>query len=141
MQGVERLLDRPGSGEGAKVAGAVPFHAAHDEHFGKVLLPRDLDVGVALVVLEPDVVSRLVSLDQVAFEDEGFELGGGDDKVDVGDAGYEAQGLGALSGRGVKVGADAGAEVHGFADVEDFAPGVLHKVDAGFGGQGIEFFL
>ena len=140
-QGVERLLYRPGGGKGAIVAGAIPLHAAHDEDPGKVFLPGDLDVRIALVVLEPDVVLGLVALDEVALEDQGLQFGGGDDKVDVVDAGHQALDLGALAGRGVKVGAHPGAQVDRLADVEDRALGVLHQIDARLGGQGVEFFL
>jgi len=55
-------------------------------------------IGVALVVLEADVILGLVALDQVAFEDQGLQFRGSHDKVDVGDAGDEALGLGALPG-------------------------------------------
>ena len=37
---------------------------------GKIVAQRDLDIGIRLVVLEPDVELGLVALDEVAFEQE-----------------------------------------------------------------------
>ncbi len=71
---VQRLVHRPGTGEGAKVARAVLHHVASDGHLGEGVGPMHLDVGVTLVVLELDVVTRAVFFDQVHLEDEGLEF-------------------------------------------------------------------
>ena len=61
-----------GAGEGAEVARAVLGDVPRDVDLRKVLRVVDLDERVALVVLQPGVVGRLVLLDQVALEDKGL---------------------------------------------------------------------
>jgi hypothetical protein len=78
----------------------------------------DLDVGVALVVLEADVVARAVLLDEVHLQDQRFELGADHDPLDIGDALDELAGLVVVLGAGVEVGAQAGAQVDRLADVD-----------------------
>ena len=45
----------------------------------------NLDIGVALVILEADVVMRAVLLDQVHFQDQGFQLRPNHDPLDISD--------------------------------------------------------
>lgn len=138
---VEGFVDGPDGGERAKVARAVVVHAAREEHFGERLLPRHFDVGIALVVLEADVEMRLVFLDEVAFEDEGFQFRFGDDELDIADALDKAHGFViGLVGR-VEIRPDAAAQVDGFADVNDLVAFILHQVNAGTHRQGVEFLL
>ena len=76
-----------GAGEGAEVARAVLGDVPRDVDLGKVLRVVDLDERVALVVLQPGVIRRLVLLDEVALEDDGLRVRLGHDEVEVGDAG------------------------------------------------------
>ena len=70
---------------GAEVARAVLRHAVRQEDARVLLLHRDLDVGIALVVLEADVVMRAVLLDEVALEDQRLDLGVRHDNLEVRD--------------------------------------------------------
>ena len=70
---------------GAEVARAVLRHAVRQEDARVLLLHRDLDVGIALVVLEADVVMRAVLLDEVALEDQRLDLGVRHDDLEVRD--------------------------------------------------------
>ena len=70
---------------GAEVAAAVAIHLPRDVTLGNGVGPMHLDVRVALVVLEPDVVVRPVALDQVHLEDQRLELRADDDPFEVGD--------------------------------------------------------
>ena len=79
--------DAVGAGEGAEVARAVLGDVPRDVYLREVLRVVDLDERVALVVLQPGVVGRLVLLDQVALEDDGLRVRLGHDEVEVGDAG------------------------------------------------------
>jgi len=114
-------------------------HIAHGQHFGVGRLPLDLDVRIALVVLQPDVEVRLVALDEIRFEQQRFQLGVGDDPLEIGNLGDEALRLGRVIAGGVKVRSDAVAQIDGFADVDDLAARVEVLIDAGFGRQGFEF--
>ena len=132
---VERGADRFCRGVGAEVASAVVLDAAGDGDARPGRVDIDLEVGVVLVVLEADVEERLVALDERGFEVEGVLLGAGRDDVELGDFGGELAGLALERARRAEVGADAGAEVGGLADVDDAARGVAEGVDAGLGRQ------
>ena len=126
---------------GAVVGGAVFAQAAGDEDFGEAIGEGEFDVGVGLVVAEQDVEARLALLDEVVFKSEGFVLVGDEDVVDVDGLAHEGAGFGVGLGGFKKVGADAGAEVLGLADVDDLALGVLIEVDAGLGGEEADFLV
>jgi len=81
-----------------------------------------------LVVLEPDVVGRLVFLDQVVFKDEGFRLVGRDDEIHLfGQAPQIPRRHPELAVRpGRKVGGYPLLQVHRFSYVEDVIAGIDH---------------
>jgi len=60
---------------GTEVAGPVALDTSHQRHPGYGLLPRDADIGVPLVVLETDVVRRLVLADERRLEMKRVPLG------------------------------------------------------------------
>ena len=82
---LESLPD-PASGRiGAEVdaIGPVPFASEVDAR--ELLVERDADVGVGLVVAELDVEQRSVALDELLLGDQRLRLGLGDQEVDRGD--------------------------------------------------------
>ena len=52
-----------------------------------------LDIRVALVILQADVVVRAVLLDQVHLQDQRFQLGADHDPFDVGDVAHQLAGV------------------------------------------------
>lgn len=77
------------------------------------------DVWKRLVVLEQDVILRLILFDEVVFQQQRIELGVGDREVDVGNFGNELQGL-AIDARVLgKVTGNAFADVLRLADVDE----------------------
>ena len=81
----ERAPHRGDVGEGSEVPRPGDVAAPGDQHARKRLLDRDHDAGIALVILEPDVESRLVFLDEGVLEQQRLRFIGDDDGVDVGD--------------------------------------------------------
>ena len=139
MDEVDEAVGEVAGEVGAEVGAAVLAQAAGDEDLGVAVAERELDVGVGLVVAQQDVEARLALLDEVVFEGEGFALVGDGDVFDVDGLAHERAGLGVRLVGFEEVGADAGAEVLGLADVDDLALGVLVEVAAGAGGQGADF--
>ena len=41
---------------------------------GKIVLSGEIDIGITLIILEPDVVTRLEAFDLIIFEDQGLFL-------------------------------------------------------------------
>ena len=96
-----------------------------------------------LIVLELDVVAGRMLVGEVGFEDQSLDLVIGDDPFQV--LGHRPQQgrsqMISLARAGVEVAAHAIAQVHRLADIDDFALGILHQVDAGARGQGLQLGL
>ena len=127
-------------GVGPQVTVAVPLHPAGQQHLGKRLL-GDHDKGVGLVVPEQDIVARLVMPHQVLFTDQGLDLIGHHDPIQVGDLGQHAPGLEILASGSLKIGAHPVAQHLGLADVDGLALGVLEQVYPRLPGQALELVL
>ena len=82
-QGVERFADRPGVGVGPEVADALLLRPAHHLQPRELLVQRDREARVALVVAVADVEPRVELLDPVVLELEGLDLGADDGPVDA----------------------------------------------------------
>ena len=128
-------------GVGAEVAGpgdvAPPRHQDPREGIGE----RHRNRRVALVILETDVESRPILLDQRVLEDERLGLRRHDDRLDVGDEPLEEPVLGARIVVGREVAADAALQALGLADVQHVTRGILPEIDARTIGEGIELAL
>jgi hypothetical protein len=102
--------------------------------------PRDLDERVALIVLEPDVVSRAVALDEVDLEQERLADRVGHRVLEVGDPIDDAADELALTAACLllPVAPDAVAQALGLTHIDHRPAGVLHQVHAGPVGQSRE---
>ena len=142
MDDVDEAVGEVAGEVGAEVGAAVFAEAAGDEDLGVAVGEGELDVGVGLVVAEEDVEAGLALLDEVVFEGEGLALVGDGDVLEVDGLAHEGAGL-AVVGLvgGEEVGAHAGAQVLGLADVDDHSLGILVEVAAGAGGEGADFLV
>ncbi len=100
---------------------------------GEIVAERDLDVRVRLVVLEPDVVLRLVALHEVALEQERLRDRVGQRVLDVDDPIDDGADEVQVGGRRLllPVAPHAAAEAGRFANVQDLAASALHEVHPG----------
>ena len=128
---IERFSHGAGAGVRAEVAGAVLLHPAGDVDAGPGVAEVYLQVGVVLIVLEPDVVERLMTLHQRRFQVERLLLGVGDDVLEVGDSAAKVAQLRLQAGGRAEVRAHAGAQAGGLADVDHLAAVAAEQVDAG----------
>ena len=124
---------------GAEVARSVLRHAVRQEDARVFLLHRDLDVRVALVVLEADVVVRAMLLDEVALEDQRLDLRVRHDDFKIRDVRDHCLDLRRVVLVVLEVLAHAVLEDDRLADVDDATRRVLHDVDAGAVRQQLEF--
>ena len=138
---VHRLVDARRRGVRPEVPTAVVDELARPLDAREVVGEGDLDVRIALVVLEADVEARLEPLDQVGLEEQrladAVDLG----DLDVGDPVDDAPDPVAFAHRRrllLPVAAHAMAQALGLADVQHVAAGVLHQVHARSIGQALE---
>ena len=80
---LERVAHLAGARVGAEVEVAGHVAAAHEAHPRPLVGDRDLDVRVALVVAQTQVVRRPGLLDEVVLEEQGLGLAGGHHPLDV----------------------------------------------------------
>ena len=106
----------------------------------KRLLRGDLDVGVTFVIPKLNVEPRLVLLDQVGFEDQGFPLRPHDDRLQGHDVPHHFSGLRRLARR-PEIAPNSGSQRAGLPYVDDLAKGVFEQVDAGADGEVLELIL
>jgi len=91
----------------------------------------DLDVGVALVVLQPHVELRLMALDQRHLEDQRFQLRTDHDPLDIRDLPHQPARFLIMLGGSMEIGAHPVAQVDRLAHVDDAPLIILHQVAAG----------
>ena len=129
QQQIEGLADRVRVGVGPEVADALAPSAAHHPRPGPLVVDRDREERVALVVDQPDVEARPVLLDEAVLEHERLDVVADLDPLD---------GLGGrhhLGGAGRQVRpevvAQPAAQRLRLADVDHPAVGILELVGAG----------
>ena len=124
--------------EGAEIRRPVLRGRARKRHPGVFAFHVDADEGIALVVLELDVVVRLVPLDEGVLQHQRLELAVRDDHVEVAHLvhhrGHLRQMLAA------EIAHDAVFQPLGFADVDNLGILVEHDVHARQLRQVIRFF-
>ena len=119
---------------GTVVNAAVAAQAAGDEDLRPAITEGEFHVGVGLVVAQQDVEAGLALLDEIVFQSQRLVLVVDQDVVDVDRIAHQGAGFGVGLGGFQQVGADAGAQIPGFADVNHLAVGILIEVHAGPGG-------
>jgi hypothetical protein len=113
----------------AEVARPVLADVTGHRQAGHVLLHADLDVREALVVLQQDVVGRVVPPDHRGLEQQRLGLRGRHDRVDVHGAGHHLPDPGLrLVAR--EVVPDTEHQALGLAHIQHLAAGALERVDA-----------
>ena len=135
---LERLANALRAGVGTEVGAAGPVTLAGDVDPRIGLVERDRDVGIGLVVAQPDVELRPVALDELLLGEQRLGLGRGDDELDVGNLVAErARGCPSLG----EMRGDPLANRVRLADVEDLAGAITEQVDARGVGQGGALFF
>ena len=141
---MDQLDDAPGQAAGkvrAVVGRAVLQQPPRDEDLGEAVAHGELDIGIALVVLEQDVEARLALLDEVGFEGQRFALVADQDVFEIDGLAHQRAGFGVGLRGFQQVRANARAQVLGLAHVDHRTFGVLVEVNAGLGGQGADFLV
>lgn len=94
-------------------------------------MPQHLDIRVALIILQADVVARPIALDQRFFEDQRLDLVFFNDEINIADMLAQVDGFQAGFGAGVEITAHAVAQFDRLANINDRPVFVFHQVDAG----------
>ena len=116
-------------GKGPVIPGPVLQHPP-SKHHPRVGFPYgDLQIGICLVILQIDVVPGPVLFDQVALQDQGFHLTGGDNGFNGSHMGVDGPDLGGhLAGR-AEITAHPVLQDHRLPHIDHLAGGIVHDVD------------
>ena len=118
----------------AEVGALALVALAREVDAREVLVEADRDVGIGLVVAQPDVEPRLVLLDEVLLGEQRLGLGDDDERLDVVDLLASARSCRTIVGLR-EVAGDPLADRLRLADVDDAPAGVAEQVDARLVGQ------
>ncbi|MPM67526.1 hypothetical protein SDC9_114449 [bioreactor metagenome] len=144
QSGAQSLQNGEGAGaaaEGAEVARAVLGGAAHQGKLGIGLADGQADIGVALAVLEQNVIFGLMALNEGALQHQRLKLRIGQDYIEPADLRDQGAGFFTVAGGVLKILGDPVFQGLGLAHVNDLAHLVQHQVDPRLLGQGAGFFL
>ena len=132
-QQVERAAHALGARVGAEVDAVAPVPLAREVDARELLVEADRDVGVRLVVAQPDVEARLVLLDEGLLGEQRLRLGGDHERLEVVDlVGQRAR---AVERRICKMACNPLPERLRLAHVDDAPAGVAEQVDPGLVGE------
>ena len=130
QQQIEGVADGVGMRVRAEVAGALALAAAHDHRPGELLVDRDGEERIALVVAQPDVEPRPVLLDEAVLQHQRLDLVAHFDPLDSGCRGHHLGGARVQVARVLEVVGQALAQAGRLADIDDAAVLVLELVRA-----------
>ena len=139
-QELQALMHRRRVRIGAEIARAVLDDAPRDEDARELLLYRDLDIRIRLVILEADIVARPVLLDEVALEDQRLDLARRHDELEIRDFRDHRTHLRRVVAAALEILPHAVLEHDGLADVDDLPRRVLHDIDTGILRQEFQLF-
>ena len=134
-QGVDDLLCAPSAAVGAEIARAVVRDARGQRDDGIGLAQVDAQVGIALVVLEQDVVFRHIVLDERALQHKRLELRRRRDRLEMVDLRDHTPGLRRVRRGILKILRDPIFQFFGLSDIDHRVVRVLHQIDARLIGQ------
>ena len=130
---VHTLLNDEGAGVGPQ-KGSIPglLLGGGDP---RVVPGGNVDVVIALVVLQQDVVLGSVELDETAFQHQSLKFAAGDDVVKVVDMGHHLPDFFGVGGIFPEVADYPVLQSLGLSHIDDLPLLVLHQVNAGLEGQ------
>ena len=138
---VDHMLRNKASAVWAEILRAVVLHARGQLDHRVFLMQIDAQIGIALVVLQKDIIFRHVPLDKRAFQHKRLKLRPRNDHVEVIDLRDHPPGFRRMGGGILKILAHAVFELFCLADINDRVGLVLHDVDAGLIRQAQRLFL
>lgn len=101
---------------GTKIESTVLFDLARDDE-AWIALIGNLDEGIGLVILEHDIVLRLVLLDEVDLKKQGLNIGLGNDKLKIHNLRYQSFRLGIVAPS--EIGPHPIAKILGLPHIDD----------------------
>ena len=140
-QQLHALVHRARRRIGAKIARAVLRDAPRDHDTRILVGERDLEIWIALVILEADVVARTMLLDEVALQDQRLDFRVCEDRLEVGDLRHHRTHLRRLMLAALEVLPHTVLQDDRLADIDDAPLRVLHDVDARRIRQQFELFF
>ena len=113
---------------GTEIFRPVIGNPADQLNFRVNILHIQPQIGVALVILEKNIIFGGIPLDQAAFQHQRLELGSCHDHIEMVDVADHNPGLGAVGGGVLEILADAVFQFFGLAHIDDFILFIAHDI-------------
>ena len=126
----QRFMHRAGAGIRPVILRPILFHPSGGIYSGIFFIPCHFNERVGLVIPQTDVVTRPMLLDQIAFENQRFHFGSGDNGFKSMDARNQRFRLRAQAPL-LKIRADPVFEIDSLAHINDFAGNIPHQIHPG----------
>ena len=126
----QRFMHRAGAGIRSVILRPILFHPSGGIYSGVFFTPGYFDERIGLVIPQTDVVARPMLLDQIAFENQRFYFGSGDNgfkRLDARNQRFRLRTQAPL----LKIRANPVFEIDGFAHINDFAGNIPHQIYPG----------
>ena len=114
---------------GSKILRLILFHPPNQLNAGIILRRIDAQVGVMLIVLEQDIILRLMELDEVTFKNQGFQICVAQHDIKIIDSRNHSAYFDRMCLGMGEILADAVFEVDRFTDIDDPAL-AFHEITA-----------
>ena len=137
LDGLNDLLGTAAAAIGPEIGGAVILDAVGKGDL-RIGLPQvQPQIGIALVILQKDVVFGHIVLDKRTFQHQSLKFRGGADGLKMVYQRDHTAGLCRMRGRVLEILADAVLQFFGLAHIDHRIRSILHQIDAGLRRQRI----
>ena len=133
--GVERLPRLMSPTKGAEILRPILSGLADHGKAGIFLLPIQADEGIALIILQEDIIAGLMALDEGVFQDEGLKLRAHHNGVELLHLRHHEPRLFIVPRGGLEILAHAVAQLLRLAHIDDQSRLVHHEIDTWGQGQ------
>ena len=140
-QKFQAVLHRRSIGIGPKIPRPILHKPPGDKNPGESLLHGNFHIGIALVILEADIIVGTVLLDEVAFQNQSLHLGARHDGLEICNMGNHCPNLGSMVLATLEILPHPVLQHHSLAHIDDSALLILHEINPGTVRQEFQFFL
>jgi hypothetical protein len=127
------LFERSGGWVRTEIEGVVFLNPPHNAQGWKFFFHRESEAGIILIIPQFYIISRMVLLDEIIFQDISFFFRIGDDGINVCHLFQHRQGLYILFSRLLEIGTHPVFDIPSLPNIEDRSLLIFKKIDTRIG--------
>ena len=130
-QKTQVFMQGPRIGIGTKIPRPILQYPPGNKSPWKFLLHGDLQIGIALIILETDIIARPMLFNQIALQDECFHLGAGQYCLEISNFRHHGPHLCRMVLTTLEILPHPILQHDGLAHIDDLSLRILHDIDTG----------